>query len=46
MYTFTLYLTSSLFLDVTQRILAFSYRGFGTTYRSYLQGSSSKMLDP
>ena len=35
-----LYLKSSLFGDVTQRTFVVSYRRFGTTYRSHLQGSS------
>jgi hypothetical protein len=33
---------SSLFWDVTQSRLVVSYQRFGTTYRSYLQGSSSQ----
>lgn len=49
-YTFTLDLRSSIFLVVTQRILVFIYRSFGTTYRSHFQESSSKrtvvVLDP
>jgi hypothetical protein len=31
----------SLFWDVTQRILVVTYRRFGTTYQTHLQGSSS-----
>jgi len=33
-------LRSSVFWDVMQRMLLVSYRRFGTTYRSHLQGSS------
>jgi len=42
MYTFILDLWSSFFWDIRQRRLAFSYRGFGTTYWSHLQGSSNQ----
>jgi len=34
-------LRSSLFWDATQRRLVVTYRRFGTTYRSHLQGSGS-----
>jgi len=32
---------TALFWVITQRVLVISYRRFGTTYRSHLQGSSS-----
>ena len=38
------YITFSVFWDVTQDVLLVSYRRFGTTYRSHLQGSSRKMV--
>jgi len=37
-------LRSSVFWDVTQRVLLVSYRRFGTTYRSHLQGSSRTVV--
>jgi len=35
----TKYTRNALFWVVTQRVVAISYRRFGTTYRSHLQGS-------
>jgi hypothetical protein len=32
-------LSTALFWVITQRVVAISYRRFGTTYRSHLQGS-------
>jgi hypothetical protein len=40
--TAAVYMKSSFFWDVTQGTLVISYRRFGTTYRSHLQG----LLDP
>jgi len=37
-------LRSSVFWDVTQRVLLVSYRCFGTTYWSHLQGSRRTMV--
>jgi len=33
------YIRSAPFWDITQRIQLISYRRFGTTYRSHIQGS-------
>jgi hypothetical protein len=35
---------SSVFWDVTQSVLLVSYRPFGTTYQSHLQGSSRTVV--
>jgi hypothetical protein len=35
---------SMLYWDLTQRLLVVDYLRFGTTYRSHLQGTSSKDL--
>ena len=37
-------LRSALFWYITQRILGIPFRGFGTTYRSRLQGSRNGAL--
>jgi len=37
-------LRSSVFRDITRHVLLVSYRHFGTTYRSHLQGSSYTMV--
>ena len=34
-------LSTALFCDITQQVVVISYRHFGTTYQSHLQGSTS-----
>jgi len=35
---------TALFWAITQQVVVISYRRFGTTYRSYLQGSRTEIL--
>jgi len=43
-WSFQIWMRTALFCVITQEVLVLSYRRFGTTYRSHLQGSGISYL--